>query len=114
MILRTEVTTEAVAVQLTLTGHKSVVNTLALCGAHLWSGASDGNIRIWNVAVRIAPLITSLSDLLSVCVVALSHAAHHFLFVREWWRGIVISKLTLSVACVRHSLPPGRHLCGRR
>ena len=56
VILRCEASTEIVVVQMTLTGHRSLVNCITMSGSLLWSGSSDGTIRAWNTAVL------SLSD----------------------------------------------------
>lgn len=72
----------------TMSGHKSVVSTLAVCDSVLYSGSWDGTIRLWSLSDH-SPLAVLGEDTSGTVASVLSLAADRSVLVATHENGCV-------------------------
>lgn len=79
-----------------MTGHKSVVSTLAICCEVLYSGSWDGTIRLWSLSDH-TPL-TVLGEGTSATVTSvLSLAVDRHMLIAAYENGCIKVSYTLNL-----------------
>lgn len=80
----------------TMSGHRSVVSTLAVCDGVLYSGSWDGTIRLWSLSDH-SPLTVLEEDTSGTVTSVLSLAVDRHLLIATHENGCV--KVALNPHC---------------
>lgn len=83
-----------------MTGHKSVVSTLAICNEVLYSGSWDGTIRLWSLSDHTS--LTVLGEGTSATVTSvLSLAVDRHMLIAAYENGCIKVSYTLNLILAR-------------